>query len=75
MFGNPAEAVLGGAVVVINGSGYLFPTILGAVRKKTTIGKIALVNVLLGWTLAGWGVALFWAVNGEGLRGKADAQP
>jgi hypothetical protein len=72
MFANPVEeALLGGVAVVVYGSGYIFPTIIAAVRKKTTLAKIALVNVLLGWTLAGWGIALYWALNGDDLRGKA----
>jgi hypothetical protein len=40
---------------------YLLPTIVVfARRKKNVIGPI-LVNVLLGWTVVGWIVALLWA--------------
>jgi Superinfection immunity protein len=42
---------------------YLLPTIIVlARRKKNVLGPI-LVNVLLGWTVVGWIVALIWALT------------
>ena len=42
---------------------YLLPTIIVlARRKKNVLGPI-LVNVLLGWTVIGWIVALIWALT------------
>ena len=42
---------------------YLLPTIIVlARRKKNVVGPI-LVNVLLGWTVIGWVVALIWALT------------
>ena len=42
---------------------YLLPTIIVlARRKKNVVGPI-LVNVLLGWTVIGWIVALIWALT------------
>jgi hypothetical protein len=44
---------------------YLLPTIIVlARRKKNVLGPI-LVNVLLGWTVIGWIVALIWALTGD----------
>lgn len=42
---------------------YFLPTIIVlARRKKNVLGPI-LVNVLLGWTIIGWIVALIWALS------------
>jgi hypothetical protein len=40
---------------------YLAPAIIAALRKKKNIAAIAILNVLLGWTLAGWVAALVWS--------------
>jgi Superinfection immunity protein len=41
---------------------YFLPTIIVLARgKKNVLGPI-LVNVLLGWTVIGWIVALVWAL-------------
>ena len=45
---------------------YLLPTIISAVRQKP-LATVAAVNVLLGWTLVGWVVALSWALKAEEL--------
>ena len=42
---------------------HFLPTIIGAVRKAPNIAVIALVNVLLGWTIIGWVVALVLALQ------------
>jgi hypothetical protein len=42
---------------------YVLPTIIAVRRKKTDLRRILLVNVLLGWTVIGWAVALVWAVR------------
>jgi Superinfection immunity protein len=42
---------------------YFLPTIIVLARhKKNVLGPI-LVNVLLGWTVIGWIVALIWALT------------
>jgi hypothetical protein len=40
---------------------YLLPTIVAVARGKRNILGIVLVNLLLGWTLIGWIIALVWA--------------
>ena len=40
---------------------YLFPIIYGITKKH--IKSIALINVLLGWSVLGWIGALIWAIN------------
>ena len=39
------------------------PTILAAVRKSSRLGVVLAVNLLLGWTVAGWIVALVMAIT------------
>lgn len=41
---------------------YLLPTLLGALNERRAVVPIAVVNILLGWTIIGWFVALFWAL-------------
>ena len=46
--------------VMITGSAalYLLPLLIGLVRRLPDIVSLAAINILLGWTLAGWAVAL-----------------
>ena len=42
---------------------YFLPSIIALARNKRDITAILLLNVLLGWTVIGWVVALVWAVK------------
>ena len=42
---------------------YFLPTIIG--RHKRDAAGIFLVNLLFGWTVIGWVIALIWACTGE----------
>jgi len=42
---------------------YFMPTIVG--RKKKNFLSILLLNLLLGWSIVGWVVALIWATTKE----------
>lgn len=44
---------------------YLLPTVLALYRDCKASGWIASINVLLGWTIFGWVVALGWAAAGS----------
>jgi len=54
--------VLGGITVALIGL-YLLPVLLAWARRVPDIGPIAVINILLGWTLAGWVVALALALR------------
>ena len=41
---------------------YFLPTIIAAARRCRTTGWVFLIDLLLGWTLIGWVVALVIAV-------------
>ena len=49
--------------LIAAGSLYLAPTAIAADRRHFRIVRIALVNVLLGWTVAGWVWALRMALG------------
>lgn len=40
---------------------YLLPTFEAHLREHPNFGAISIVNVLLGWTVIGWVVAVVWA--------------
>ena len=44
---------------------YFAPTVLALSRGHLSSGSIIAMNVLLGWTLLGWLIALFWSLNGS----------
>jgi len=42
---------------------YLLPLIVGLLRRVPDIGSVAVINVLLGWTLVGWAAAMALALR------------
>lgn len=52
-----AVVFLGAALV------YLLPTVVAAAREHHQGGAIAVLNILLGWTVLGWIAALVWAAT------------
>jgi hypothetical protein len=42
---------------------YMLPTILGMVRRVVNVGSVFAINLLLGWTLIGWAIALAMALR------------
>lgn len=46
-------------VIIVAISVYFIPTIVG--YKKKNAVAIFLLNLLLGWTILGWIIALVWA--------------
>lgn len=59
--------IFGGLLIILGGflaiGLYLLPTIVGAARKVVNIGSVFAINLLLGWTLIGWAVALAMALR------------
>lgn len=49
---------------------YLLPTFIAAARSKANGGSIFVINLLLGWTLIGWAVALAWSVAEDKPRSE-----
>ena len=41
---------------------YFAPALIAGYRRHRNVTAIFLLNLLLGWTLLGWIIALIWAV-------------
>ena len=54
---------------------YFVPTIVAVVRKVTNQGSVAVINVLLGWTIIGWIVALAMACRTSTLVRESVSSP
>ena len=42
---------------------YLIPAIVANSRGHNQTGSIVALNILFGWSLLGWGIALIWALS------------
>lgn len=54
-----------GAIVIffVLAALYFLPSINARSRKHPNLGSIFLLNLLLGWTLIGWVVAIVWSAS------------
>lgn len=52
-----------GYVALLSLAMYLLPTLIGRLRRVPDLGSVAVINVLLGWTLIGWAAALAMALR------------
>ncbi len=43
---------------------YLVPSFTAVLRQRPNLQTIFIVNLLLGWTVIGWIVAMMWALKG-----------
>lgn len=50
---------------------YFLPTFIVAWRNHQNSVAIAVLNLLLGWTLLGWVAALVWSLTGIPADSKA----
>jgi hypothetical protein len=62
-------------VLAAIGALYFLPTIVAVRRQKTNLTAIAVVNVLLGWSVIGWIIAMVWAVSTQVVDAPASAGP
>lgn len=56
----------GGALLVVLLIGlalYLVPTLVAVLRKVPNVGSVAVINILLGWSVVGWVVAMAMAAR------------
>jgi uncharacterized membrane protein YqaE (UPF0057 family) len=61
-----------GILALICALTYFIPTIVG--RNKRHATAICVLNILLGWTVIGWIVAMVWAISAEDLPALAQAR-
>jgi hypothetical protein len=50
-------------IALLSAGLYLLPGLIAWIRKAPDLGSVAVVNVLLGWTLIGWAAALAMALR------------
>jgi Superinfection immunity protein len=55
------SAAVGLILIIIGVAAYWTPTIVAWIRHIPNAGSVTVINFLLGWTLAGWVVALAMA--------------
>lgn len=58
---NNHDAIIAGGIVLFVLSIYFFPTIVAINRRVLNKGGVIMLNLLLGWTLIGWIIALVMA--------------
>jgi hypothetical protein len=62
------DYISGIIVVIIIFVLYLLPAIVASVRNHHQAPVIFALNLLLGWTVLGWVLALVWAFTGTPAR-------
>jgi heme/copper-type cytochrome/quinol oxidase subunit 2 len=68
---NPNPSAIALLLLLVGLALYMLPTFIAAVRGKAHgTGGVVVVNLLLGWTVAGWVVAFIWACSG-GTKAEA----
>lgn len=50
-------------VVAILSAGYMAPWAVAAVRGRSNVWPVFWVNLLTGWTLIGWAIALYMSLT------------
>lgn len=58
--GKAFQAVVAWVVTILT-AGYMLPWAIAATRGKSNSGAIGWINLLLGWTVIGWVIALVMA--------------
>jgi hypothetical protein len=69
--------LMSAVVILLGGAIYLLPLTIGLVRGVPDIGSVAVINILLGWTLVGWVLSLALAMRTvpPGARGMHQLPP
>jgi hypothetical protein len=52
---------------------YMFPTAIAYQRGHQSQGWVAALNILLGWSLIGWVIALIWSCSAVSRPARASA--
>lgn len=56
-------------ILTILTAGYMLPWAIAATRGKSNSGAIGWINLLVGWTLVGWIIALVMACSSHQVIG------
>lgn len=72
--GRPLSATISIVVAVLT-LGYMLPWMVAALRGKSNHVAILVLNLLLGWTVIGWVIALVMACTSHQVVGLRQQQP
>ena len=64
----PFQTVLAWIVALLT-AGYMIPWAIAATRGKSNTGAIFWLNLLLGWTVVGWVIALVMSCTSHQVLG------
>jgi hypothetical protein len=56
-----SNVVTGGVLLALGVIAYLLPAVIAVKRGHRNAGPVILIDLLLGWTVIGWIVALVWS--------------
>ncbi len=71
----PGDLLMLASLITVTTALYLAPTIIAALRQSRWTLTIMSLNMLAGWTIAGWLIALVWAVRSGKDESAATHQP
>ncbi len=54
---------------------YLLPTLVATKKNKRDASRIFVLNLLAGWTIIGWKVALAWAMSYAANEAQVTVMP
>lgn len=60
--GDGAGVMIFWLIVVV---GYFLPTVISVARSANATAAIIALDLLTGWTVIGWLIALIWSMAGE----------
>ena len=58
-------------ILILSALAYFLPTMVALLRGHHNGFAIFLTNLLLGWTMIGWVIALIWSVTASERRLRA----
>lgn len=67
----PVSTIVSWVVAVLT-AGYMLPWAIAATRGKRNAWRVFWVNLLLGWTIVGFVIALVMSLNSHNLVGVRD---
>ena len=64
----PFQTIFSWFIAIVT-AGYMLPWAIAATRGKSNTGTIFWINLLLGWSIIGWIVALIMSLNSHQIVG------
>ena len=75
VYNTPTHLIYFGMLACVAYAFYFAPTVVAFTRDRKSTLKIALLNLLLGWSGVAWGAAMAWAFIGAPKSAERAAAP